>query len=109
MLVVASISFQQLELQATFLKGKSKAAQNLGLKEELEQLEPEALVLRCRRNGLSREGGREVQIQRLVNLHAYLSEDAEPESAPTRPIMPSQEPLPAVSPLPAPENSIRSH
>ena len=71
-------------MQATFLKAKSLNAQNSALREELEQLEPEPLALRCRRNGLSREGGRETQIQRLLNLQAYLSGDTEAEPAPKK-------------------------
>lgn len=71
-------------MQATFLKAKSLNAQNSALREELEKLEPEPLALRCRRNGLSKEGGRETQIQRLLNLQAYLSGDTEAEPAPKK-------------------------
>ena len=83
-------------LQATFLKGKALAAQNPALREELEQLEAEALALRCRRNGLSRSGGKEEQVQRLMNLQAYLSDDVEADAA-ARPAAPPLEALPAVS------------
>ena len=85
-------------MQATFLKGRSVNAQNSALREELEQLEPDALALRCRRNGLSREGGREPQMQRLINLQAYLSGDLENEPAPPKS---ASEALPAVSCSPA--------
>ena len=55
-------------LQATFLKGKTGDAGNSALRAELEALDPDTLAIRCRRNGLSRAGDRDTQIQRLINL-----------------------------------------
>lgn len=84
-------------VQATFLKAKAPTAQNSSLLEELQQLDSDALALRCRRNGLSREGGKETQMQRLINLQAYLSGDTEAEPVPKQ--TPAQEISPAVGPL----------
>lgn len=51
--------------------------ENATLRAELELLDPDSLAIRCRRNGLSREGDRADQIQRLINLQAYLSGDVQ--------------------------------
>ncbi|KAL3151330.1 hypothetical protein ABBQ38_013163 [Trebouxia sp. C0009 RCD-2024] len=64
-------------LQATFLRGtsalSSKKAGNPSLAAELEELDNDRLDTRCRRNGLSKKGGREMQIQRLLELQSYLN------------------------------------
>lgn len=67
-------------MQATFLRGtsalSSKKAGNLSLAAELEELDNDRLDTRCRRNGLSKKGGREMQvlsITRLSCLHPLLS------------------------------------
>ena len=93
-------------MQATFLKGKSVNAQNPALREELELLEPDALALRCRRNGVSREGGSDPQIQRLINLQAYLSGDLENEPASAKA---APEAIPAVSFFHAHRSGFRFH
>jgi len=53
-------------LQATFLRGASalsnRKAENPVLAGELEQLQDDQLDTRCRRNGLSKKGGRDMQV-----------------------------------------------
>ncbi len=53
-------------LQATFLRGASvlsnRKAENPVLAAELEQLQDDQLDTRCRRNGLSKKGGRDMQV-----------------------------------------------
>ncbi|DBA82509.1 TPA: hypothetical protein ACH3X2_000737 [Trebouxia sp. C0005] len=64
-------------LQATFLRGASalsnRKAENPVLAAELEQLQDDQLDTRCRRNGLSKKGGRDMQVQRLLELQSYLN------------------------------------
>jgi len=53
-------------LQATFLRGASalsnRKTENPVLAAELEQLQDDQLDTRCRRNGLSKKGGRDMQV-----------------------------------------------
>lgn len=53
-------------VQATFLRGasalSSRKAENPALAAELEELGDDQLDTRCRRNGLSKKGGREMQV-----------------------------------------------
>lgn len=52
--------------QATFLRGtsalSSKRTGNPSLAAELEELDDDRLETRCRRNGLSKKGGRDMQV-----------------------------------------------
>ena len=66
------------DLQATFLRGISALAG--GKREvsagaaELEELDDEQLETRCRRNGLSKKGGRDMQALHLyhtLTLHVH--------------------------------------
>lgn len=86
-------------MQATFLRGKAgdANAENLRLRAELEALDADSLAIRCRRNGLSRGGDRAAQIQRLINLQAYLAGDIKPEPS-SGSHTPRQESLPVVRP-----------
>lgn len=61
-------------MQATFLRGtsalSSKKAGNPSLAAELEELDNDRLDTRCRRNGLSKKGGREMQVL-TVTMSAF--------------------------------------
>lgn len=71
-------------VQATFLGGGSGSpSEDAELQTQIDALDDEALELRCRRSGLSRQGGRTAQTTRLQALHAYLSGDR--DSAPPQP------------------------
>ena len=74
------------ELQATFLEEAEKKAENPTLQEELSALDDESLATKCRRNGLSRTGDRSAQIQRIINLQAYLSGDRQAEALKPLPV-----------------------
>lgn len=54
-------------MQATFLRGtsalSSKKVENPSLAAELEELDGDRLDTRCRRNGLSKKGGRDMQVR----------------------------------------------
>lgn len=53
-------------MQATFLRGTSALAagkrESSAAATELEELDDELLETRCRRNGLSKKGGRDMQV-----------------------------------------------
>lgn len=53
-------------VQATFLRGTSALAgakrETSAAADELEELDDELLETRCRRNGLSKKGGRDMQV-----------------------------------------------
>ena len=53
-------------VQATFLRGTSALAggkrESSAAASELEELNDDQLETRCRRNGLSRQGGRDLQV-----------------------------------------------
>lgn len=53
-------------MQATFLRGtsalSSRKTENPSLAAELEELDGDRLDTRCRRNGLSKKGGRDMQV-----------------------------------------------
>ena len=59
-------SMNSLLIQATFLRGtsalSSKKTENPSLAAELEELDGDRLDTRCRRNGLSKKGGRDMQV-----------------------------------------------
>lgn len=73
-------------LQATFLEEAEKKAENPTLQEELGALDDESLATKCRRNGLSRTGDRSAQIQRIINLQAYLTGDRQAEALKPLPV-----------------------
>ena len=66
-----AITQDPLLLQATFLRGTSalasKKAESPALAAELEQLDDDRLDTRCRRNGLSKKGGRDMQVLSFAN------------------------------------------
>ncbi len=59
-------SVHMLLMQATFLRGASalfsRKTENPALAAELEELDSDQLDTRCRRNGLSKKGGRDMQV-----------------------------------------------
>ena len=63
-------SMNSLLMQATFLRGtsalSSKKAENPGLAAELEELDGDRLDTRCRRNGLSKKGGQDMQVPSML-------------------------------------------
>lgn len=62
-------------LQATFLRGtsalSSKKTENPSLAAELEELDGDRLDTRCRRNGLSKTGGRDMQVSTDAAMHQW--------------------------------------
>ena len=64
-------------MQATFLRGasalSSRKTENPSLAAELEELDNDQLDTRCRRNGLSKKGGRDMQVQSAYLLHDLLT------------------------------------
>lgn len=66
-----------LLMQATFLRGtsalSSKKSENPSLAAELEELDGDRLDTRCRRNGLSKNGGRDMQVPTMLPCIAGVS------------------------------------
>ncbi|KAK9797001.1 hypothetical protein WJX73_002827 [Symbiochloris irregularis] len=71
-------------LQATFLRPVKDAVEEGSEPEpaapELESLADEDMETRCRRNGLSRQGGRAAMLTRLAALDHYLHGDSKPDT-----------------------------
>lgn len=85
-------------LQVTFLRGgtgpsgsatASAGATNSALEAVLEGLTDEEIDTRCRNSGLSRKGGRDVQITRLLALDIYLN-GQHVAAAPQQEVIPPQ-------------------